>query len=115
VPCGIALTPQRTVLRETSINRNPGSATTLTGAALAEIRKSLSHQCCDVNQQKADLALRFLSVHPELRTRNSSVNFMPVVHQHQFLKARYCPILLEKEIQLYVYKGKTMPVCSSLV
>lgn len=43
---------------------------------------------CRVNQQKEDLALRFLSVHPELRMCNSSVNFMPIVQQHQFLRAR---------------------------
>lgn len=98
-------TPQGRVLREISIQRNLGSGVTWLKQPLLRSGGTFVRAVAPCKPTKGRLSLRFVPVHPELRMCNSSVNFLPIIQQHQLLRARGRPVLLTQKLSCTRARG----------
>lgn len=85
-------------LREITIQKNPGSDVTQLKQPLLRSGGDFGRAVPPCKPTKGRFSPRFLSGHPELRMSNSSVNSVPIIQQHRFLKVRKCPVLLTQKL-----------------
>lgn len=85
-------------LREITIQKNPGSDVTQLKQPLLRSGGDFGRAVPPCKPTKRRFSPRFLSGHPELRMSNSSVNSVPIIQQHRFLKVRKCPVLLTQKL-----------------
>lgn len=85
-------------LREITIQKNPGSDVTQLKQPLLRSGGDFGRAVPPCKSTKHRFSPRFLSGHPELRMSNSSVNSVPIIQQHRFLKVRKCPVLLTQKL-----------------
>lgn len=85
-------------LREITIQKNPGSDVTQLKQPLLRSGGDFGRAVPPCKPTKRRFSPRFLSGHPELRMSNSSINSVPIIQQHRFLKVRKCPVLLTQKL-----------------